>query len=374
MTILKLPNLNYDLNSNFKNLIFDPTNIEKELAKSEPKNSLLADLNIDKKSINLLNSTIINMFNYHKNNKSLPTIFPQNIGFNFLRDNYLEQGTHLLKEFLLRKNEPYGKINLYDERSEGPLINISTEHVRNINLLTKNGKFLKSLKNNFSNFSEKNSIITELVVLHEVGHWLSFQTVNNTIISRSFRKYSKEIEPPFKKESINHFYNLVSNILEGFSDCFSVYLTQQHYSDINIILKYSNTRKETSTLSSSTIKHYDLNNILKQIENLPQKNIDLLIDDFFNISINNSINITKKLIDKNSKFEQELKLQFEYYAKDLGIILNQNNSLIENIMEQLNKSCLSNFNSNNSITLSSKIQQIRTTSLKNQNNNLNPPP
>ncbi len=186
----------------------------------------------------------------------------------------------MLKEFILRKNEPYGKIHLYDEKIDGPLINISTEHIRGINLLTKNGKFLKSLKKNFFNLSEKNSIITELVILHEVGHWLSFQKVNNTIISRGFRKYSKEINPPFEKEDINHFYNLVSNTLEGFSDCVAIHLTQQHYLNNNIIKNYTQSRKETSTLSSNTIKHYDLENIFKEIEQLPKKHIDLLINDF----------------------------------------------------------------------------------------------
>lgn len=373
MTILKLPNLNYDLNSNFKNISFNPTNIEKELEHSEAKNNLLAELNIDKKSINLLNSTIINIFNYHKNNNSLPSTFPQNIGFKFLRNNYLEQGTHLLKEFLLRKNEPYGKIHLYDEKIEGPLINISTEHVRSINLLTKNGKFLKSLKNNFSNLSEKDSTITELVILHEVGHWLSYQVVNNTIISRSFREYSKENNPPFKKEDTNHFYNLVSNTLEGFSDCVSLHLTQQHYPNNNILQQYAKSRKETSTLSSNTIKHYDLNNIFKEIEKLQKKHIDLLINDFFNISINNSINITKKLIKDNSKFEQELKSKFDYYCKDLNIQTNLNKSLIDNIEEQLKKACLLNPNLTNTNQINFNIHQIRNNSTNNNlNNNIKP--
>ena len=371
MTILKFPTSEYDLNSKVNPKEFIPSDDMKPIDNFNYKNLFTKDVIVDKESLQLLENTIKSIFNYHKNNHSLPTNLPQNIGFKFLRVNYFEQGTHLLKEFILRKNEAYGKIHLHDDKIDGPLIDISTEHVRNINLLTKNGKFLKALKNNFSNLSEKNSIITELVVLHEVGHWLSYQVVKNTIISRCYRKYSKEINPPFKKEDINHFYNLVSNTLEGFSDSFSVFLTNQHYSNEDIISKYSQSRKKTSILSSNTIKHYDLNDIFNSISKIQQKHIDLLIDDFFNIAIKNSINITKKLINKNPKFEQELKSQFEYYCKDLNIQFNPNKSLIENIEEQLKKACLSNPTLNNQNQINFNLLQIRNNSLNNNSDNSN---
>jgi hypothetical protein len=86
------------------------------------------------------------------------------------------------------------------------------------------------------------------------------------------------------------------------------------------------------------------------------------INNFFNIAINNSINVTKKLIKDNPKFEEELKSQFEYYSKDLNIQLNQNKSLIENIEEQLKKSCISNFKLTNTSQINFNILQIRNNS------------
>jgi hypothetical protein len=111
-----------------------------------------------------------------------------------------------------------------------------------------------------------------------------------------------------------------------------------------------------------TIKHYDLNNIFEEIEKLPKKHIDVAINNFFNIAINNSINVTKKLIKDNPKFEEELKSQFEYYSKDLNLQLNSNKSLLENIEEQLKKACLSNLILNNQNQINSNITQIRNNS------------
>lgn len=340
----------------------------------------------DHKSIKKLENNIIETFTFLKNNNLIPTLLPQKINFRFLRDTYVEQKQH--KEEQLKdkytvdeKFEQYADSKLKDlTLNNEPIINISTEHIKlfvnlNNNL---NGRFLKSLRKEFSDTpiistNNSNKIITELVILHELGHFISTEKTRGTLITRSHRNIEEENNFPIvnktvqtrngKKEiKINHILNLSRNILEGFSDCFSTYLTQEHYSNNNIVGKYSKSRKETSTDSMDTIKHYDLNNIFEEIEKLPKKHIDVAINNFFNIAINNSINVTKKLIKDNPKFEEELKSQFEYYSKDLNLQLNSNKSLLENIEEQLKKACLSNLILNNQNQINSNITQIRNNS------------
>ncbi len=107
MTILKFPNSEYDLNSEINLKEFIPSDDMKPIDKFNYKNLFTKDIINDNKSLKLLENTIKSIFIYHKNNNSLPSSFPKNIGFKFLRDNYFEQTTHLLKEFILRKSKQY---------------------------------------------------------------------------------------------------------------------------------------------------------------------------------------------------------------------------------------------------------------------------
>lgn len=351
----------------------------------------------DYKSIKKLENNIIETFTFLKNNKLIPTLCPQKINFRFLRDNYVEQKQHKEEQLKDKNNidkkfEQYADSKLKDPTvNNEPIINISTEHIKLHVKLNKelNGKFLNSLRNNFSTLSflnistnNSNKIITDLVVLHELGHFLSTEKTRGTLITRSHRDTSEENNFPIVKKymntnneqkeiEINHIKNLSRNILEGFSDCFSTYLTQQHFLDNDIIIQYAQSRKETSKISTNTIQHYDLSDIFNSISKLQPKHIDLLINDFFNIAIKNSISITKKLIDTTPTFEKELKSQFEYYCKDLNIQLNLNKSLIENIEEQLKKASLSIPTLNNLNQINLNIHQIRNNSINNNSNNNN---
>jgi len=408
---LTITNFNVTLKEKIKEEVLTENSQEKRNSLTKIYSFIFSKKENDDKSIKKLENNIIETFTFLKNNNLIPILCPTKINFKFLRDTFIEQEQH--KKF--QKDESFKKkiqaeikalkdINtpesleklkkltlVYTDYADSKfqesklnnesIINISTEHVKLFSNINENlnGKFLNSLRNNFSNIpfnictNNSNKIITELVILHELGHFVSAEKLRGTLIARSHRDISEETNFPIIKKTINtkdgkkeieinHMKNISRNILEGFSDSFSVYLTHQHYPNEDIINKYSQSRKETSTDSMDTIKHYDLNNIFKEIEKLPKKHIDLLIDDFFNISINNSINITKKLIKDNPTFEQELKSQFEYYSKDLNIQLNQNKSLIENIEEQLKKSCISNFKLTNTSQINFNILQIRNNS------------
>lgn len=339
----------------------------------------------DYKSIKTLENNIVETFTFLKNNNLIPNLSPSKINFRFLRDSFAEQNTH--------NKEQFANAKLKDPTlNNEPIINISTEHVK-LFFNSKNnikGKFLHSLRKNFSNIpfnistNNSNKIITELTTLHEYGHFLSAEKLRGTLISRTHRNISEENNFPISNKpintnggkseiEINHMKNLARNILEGFSDSFSVYLTQKHYPNENIHEKYSQSRRETSSKSRNTINSYDLNEVFILTSKIKHKNIELLMDDFFNIAINNSINIVKKLIDTNPAFEKELKSQFEYYCKDLNIQLHSNKSLIENIEEQLKNACSSNVKLNNQTQINFNIQQIRNNSInKTLNNNIKP--
>ncbi|NCQ51796.1 hypothetical protein GW796_07875 [archaeon] len=194
-----------------------------------------------------------------------------------------------------------------------------------------NGAFLNSLKNNFSketnnflllNADKTHKIVTELVIWHEVAHWISSKKLSGTILSRSFRDIKEEKNKP--NFEINHLNNISKNILEGFSDCFAIYLTQQHYKEYNIIDTYKKCREETSNVSKKSINSYDLSSIFKEVKKISQSSnnsIDKLMDKFLEISINNAFNIAEKKINSDEKFKNILENNLNYYAKEEGVKL-----------------------------------------------------
>lgn len=169
----------------------------------------------DHKSIKKLENNIIETFTFLKNNNLIPTLLPQKINFRFLRDTYVEQKQH--KEEQLKdkytvdeKFEQYVDSKLKDlTLNNEPIINISTEHIKlfvnlNNNL---NGRFLKSLRKEFSDTpiistNNSNKIITELVILHELGHFISTEKTRGTLITRSHRDIEEENNFPIVNKTV----------------------------------------------------------------------------------------------------------------------------------------------------------------------------
>lgn len=304
---------------------------------------------------------------------------PPKINFRFLRDTYSEQLEHY-KQQSKNKNsvnsvyEQYADSKLVDKTlNDEAVINISTEYVRGFVKLNDGlkGKFLKSLRKKFSANKAGQKIILEITTLHELGHFISTQLVAGSLIARSHKKNDED----FKKLGIenNHLTNISRNILEGFSDCFSTYLVQKHYPQDKIVEKYLDSRKETIQKSSNSIPWYDVNGALSKVNKIQDKDIDLLINDFLNIAIDNSIKLTKDKIINNPKFEQELKFIFDLYAKDLQINQDPNKSLLENIECDFKKTLLTN-KTYNMEQANFNIQKIRNSSLspKDKSNGLKP--
>ncbi len=340
----------------------------KPLDKTNKKKKSFVQEIKDNFSIKKLEENITNIFIFHQKHNNLPTLFPEKIYFNFLRDTYYEQYQHYknqdketkvetenqirIKENLKSEDkvdnpyEKYAEVKINDKKFNTPRIDISTEHVRNIVKLNSefNGAFLNSLKNNFSRETNQflllkadktHKIVTELVILHEVAHWISAQKLSGTILSRSFKKNKDETNKP--NFEINHLNNISRNILEGFSDCFAIYLTQQHYKEHNIVDTYQKCREETSKISQKSVSAYDLSNIFNEIKKLSQSSsndMDKLTDKFLEISINNALNITEKKINNDENFKKILEDNLNYYAKEENVKLNSSD-LLTNLRNQL---------------------------------------
>ncbi len=340
----------------------------KPLDKTNKKKKSFVQEIKDNFSIKKLEENITNIFIFHQKHNNLPTLFPEKIYFNFLRDTYYEQYQHYknqdketkvetenqirIKENLKSEDkvdnpyEKYAEVKINDKKFNTPRIDISTEHVRNIVKLNSefNGAFLNSLKNNFSRETNQflllkadktHKIVTELVILHEVAHWISAQKLSGTILSRSFKKNKDETNKP--NFEINHLNNISRNILEGFSDCFAIYLTQQHYKEHNIVDTYQKCREETSKISQKSVSAYDLSNIFNEIKKLSQSSsndMDKLTDKFLEISINNALNITEKKINNDGNFKKILEDNLNYYAKEESVKLNSSD-LLTNLRNQL---------------------------------------
>lgn len=233
----------------------------KKLDKTNKKQNTFFQEKKDKISIKKLEENITNIFIFHQEHNNFPTLFPQKIYFNFLRDTYYEQYQHY--------------------KNQDKEIKLETENQLRIK---ENLKPEEKVDNPYEKYAEikpndkKHSIITELVILHEVAHWISAQKLSGTLLSRSFRDVEKEKNKPNFK--INYLKNISKNILEGFSDCFAIYLTQQHYKQYNIIDTYKKCRDETSKISKKSVGVYDLSDVFNEIKALSSSNnnMDSVLD------------------------------------------------------------------------------------------------
>jgi hypothetical protein len=352
--------------------------IEKTSEQSLKRNYLfnkfkdILKLNIkDHISINKLEKNIIETFTFLKNNNLLPNLCPPKINFRFLRDTYSEQIQHY-KEQSKDKNtvdsiyDKYADSKLSDpEVNKEPIINISTEYVRNAVKLNEGlkGKFLKSLRKNFSDVKNGKELILEITILHELGHFISTQLSRDSIISRSHRIEDQEFIGLGIED--NHMQNISRNILEGFSDCFALYLTQKHHPKINFIDSYAKSRVETLTQKTSSVALYNVSKSFHRIQNIKNENIDLIVKEIFNIAVDNALELTNNKINNDPIFKQELESIFDLYSKEPKIGKELNKTLFENIEILLRKIPVSN-------TINANLQKFRNNSLNDNGNNLTP--
>lgn len=327
-------------------------------------------LNIkDNSSINKLENNIIETFTFLKDNNLLPSLCPPKINFRFLRDTYAEQYQHYKEQSKNKVDPEYDKYAdsrlVESELNDEPIINISTEYVRSFVKLNEDskGKFLKSMRENFNDIKNGKELILEITVLHELGHFISTQLSKDSIISRSHKKEDYEFLKLGIK--INHIQNISRNILESFSDCFALYLTQKHHPNNNFIDNYSKSRIETLALNTSSVALYNVNGAISRIKNVKERNIDLLVKDFFNIAVDNALELTKDKMNKDSVFKQELEIIFDLYSKDPIIGKDLNKTVLENIETQLRKIPVANAINNN-------LQKFRNERLNDNGNKLTP--
>lgn len=336
----------FNINSNKKiqinNGVFEesfalPDSKPKKLFKDKVKQTI-KKANFDKENTKKLEEIISNILNKHVKILSQANL-PEKIDIEFLRTEKLEQFLHSLN--WNKNKKAYAEIKQPKSYSEkNPKILMSTDFVQdffNINFTKFGNSFLNVLRKEFKNKDKEKTkeIITELTFLHELGHIVFNSKIQHTVL-----KYGYEVKEE-KLPTIQSFSRLIN---EGFADGFCAYLTKLDFSKEEIFYKYKKIREitefekinkltpEQKENAKNNIQVYEVYQIFSRLKTMTNLNV---VDDIFNISLQNALKVTGERINQSAELKNNLEKEFIILDKNGIFQYNQNKSLIQNLEDNI---------------------------------------
>lgn len=339
MTKLKL--LHNNENIPIRNFSVEEINLnvdDKPLKEAKVKDSFLKKITYDQNSVTKLEQIIKQIANKHSRILSQANL-PEQVDIEFIRTSKLEQFFHSLS--WNKNKKTYAEIKQPKSYSDkNPKIIISTDFVHgffNISFRMLGHDFLDKLRKEFNNEDRNKTkgIVTELTFLHELGH-----IVFNSKIQHTFLKYGYEIKDE-KLPTIKNFSRLIN---EGFADGFCTYLTKLDFPNDNIFFKYKKIRETTEfekldKLTSkqkenakNNIQVYEVSEIFSRLKLLSNLNV---IDEVFNISLQNALKVVGKRIEQSVELKNNLEKELIVLDKHGIFQYNQNTTLIQNLEDNI---------------------------------------
>lgn len=261
----------------------------------------LSDITIDNENKNkkitqiiILQDMLISSLDYLSNQRLLISTLPEEINIKFTHTSFIDK----LKS-LFSKNE-LAEVNL----------NSNTIYISS-DLLSNNPKD-KFLQEFIHKFQDTQSLI-DAFFYHEFAHIIFKNTFKNV-----FNVYFKLIDtyPEINKKQFSNspLYQVLRNLEENFADSFSAFT---HKNKHNLIDLYSYFSARNSTTKNNSLG-FDLNvnslgtpfeqvnSIIFNNDFINNPTIDDICKELYKISLQSTLGVIKKTIDKNPQFEIKL--------------------------------------------------------------------
>jgi hypothetical protein len=324
----KETNSKISLQKNINQSFINPISSAVDFDDYKNTNNLFKNLIYDQSSIQKLESLIRKIISNHQDILSQANL-PDQINIEFLRISRISQLKHYFSKD--KVNEPYA--NSSQERSyslESPIIRIATDFVKdssNENYAKFGHKFLDTLRDNFADFNKEKTkkIITELTFLHELGH-----IIFNSKIKHTFLKYGYEVSG----EKLATFKRIARLINEGFSDGISAYITNLDFPNDNVIENYKSVRYTTKKELENNISYYNVSEIFNKLNGISKVK---LIDDIFDIALQNGLNVVQEGINKYPIFEKKLKADLKILHNKNIFIYDENKTIMKNLEDNIHQ-------------------------------------
>jgi hypothetical protein len=320
------------------------------------------NLNVDEKSVNILENNIKESLLFHENFLSLN--LPSKIEVEIVRETKTEQLEHYLRKdnklffktiqelFLSEKEKDrknkQDKISAESIQTDSllqntPRLKLSIDYAKDFNSKKPPlifDKFLTELRksvpdtNQSKKTNESSQIITELMVLHESAHIILDNKTNKTYLKLAYEIKDKT----YDGSSLQQFERLIH---EGFSDGITTYLAKEHYTNSEVSQCYRNARYKTKhkTEHKDKLNIYDTVGVIDKVIHSKELNQNNAISIVFELAIDNALNKLKEKLESSEKFKSSFMQDLKYLQDKNGIKLDESilDSLRNNLLEQLSK-------------------------------------
>ncbi len=320
------------------------------------------NLNVDEKSVNILENNIKESLLFHENFLSLN--LPSKIEVEIVRETKTEQLEHYLRkdnkfffktiqELFLSKEEKdiknkQDKISAESVQTDSllkniPRLKLSIDYAKDFNpqkLPLIFDKFLTELRKSVPNsiqsetYNESSQIITELMVLHESAHIIFDNKINKTYLKLVYEIKDKT----YDGSSLQQFARLIH---EGFADGITAYLAKKHYTDGNISQCYRDARDKTKhkTEQKDKLNIYDTVGVIDKVIQSNEINQNNAVNIVFELAVDNALNKLQEKLNSSEIFKLSFMHGLKYLQDKKWLNINITNVVEElknNILEQLN--------------------------------------
>lgn len=158
----------------------------------------------------------------------------------------------------------------------------------------------------------------------------------NSKIKHTFLKYGYEV----RGEKLLTFKRISRLINEGFADGFCAYITNLDFPNDNIIKKYQKVRRSTKKELENNISYYNISEVFNKLSGISKVKV---IDDIFDIALQNGLDILQEGINKYPIFEENLKVDLKILNNQNIFIYDEKKTVVKNLEDNIRQQLQAQF-------------------------------